>query len=69
MRTEIEWICEATNFLLNFRRYNNDNDPTLDDVIAELRIDANVEPYFAEMMLEQCDSIEEYAEKLYSYMK
>ena len=68
MRTEIEWICEATNFLLNFRRYN-DHEPSLDDVITELRIDANDEPYFFEMMMEQCDTIEEYAEKLYSYMK
>lgn len=68
MRTEIEWICEATNFLQNFRMHN-DHEPSLDDVITELRIVANDEPYFMEMMMEHCSSIEEYAEKLYSYMK
>lgn len=68
MRSDLEWMLEATNFLQNYRRCN-DHDPSLDDVITELRIVANDEPYFMEMMLEQCDSIEEYAEKLYSYMK
>lgn len=68
MRTEIEWICEATNFLQNFRMHN-DHEPSLDEVTAELHVCANVKMYFKEMMLEQCDSIEEYAEKLYSYMK
>ena len=68
MRSDLEWMLEATNFLQIFRMYN-DHEPSLDDVITELRINANDEPYFMEMMMEQCDSIEEYAEKLYSYMK
>lgn len=40
MRSDLEWMLEATNFLQNFRM-RNDHEPSLDDVITELRIVAN----------------------------
>lgn len=67
MKERYEWIDEASIFVCEWERSTGKR-PTLSDVITECKnIAADKE--IREMMIDECGSVKEYAETLFSYMQ
>lgn len=67
MKDRYEWIDEASNFVCELER-STGKKPTLSDVIAECK-DIATDKEARDMMIDECGSVKEYAETLFSYMQ
>ena len=67
MKTMQNWIDEAVSFAYEWKQATG-KAPTKNDVLRECKEIASGDSDIKQTMIDECGSVEQYAEELYSYI-